>query len=56
MLSRVIESDMKILGIKNRIITAEILTKSRNSPLRDCDACKEVVKFQFRMGDLIRME
>lgn len=56
MLSRVIESDMKILGIKNRVITAEILTKSRNSPLRDCDACKEVVKFQFRMGDLIRME
>ena len=55
-LNRVIESDMNILGIKERIITAEVLTRSRNSPLRDCSVCKEVVKFQFRQGNLIRME
>jgi hypothetical protein len=55
-LNRVIESDMKILGIKDRIITAEILTRSRNSPLRDCQVCKEVVKYQFKTGDLIRIE
>jgi hypothetical protein len=55
MLIKVIESDMKILGIKDRVITAEISTHSRNSPLRDCLACKEVGKYQFRGGDLIRM-
>ena len=55
-LNRVIESDMKILGIKDRVITAEILTRSRNSPLRDCNACKEVAKYQFKTGDLVRIE
>lgn len=56
MLSRVIETDMKILGIKDRIITAEVYTHSLNSPLHDCDSCKEVVKYQFRQGDLVRTE
>jgi hypothetical protein len=56
LLNRAIESDMKIMGIKDRVITAEISTRSRNSPLRDCSACKEIVKYQFRAGDLIRME
>ena len=56
MLNRVIESDMKILGINNRIITAEIYTRSRNSPLINCSACKEIVKYQFKRGELIRME
>jgi hypothetical protein len=56
MLNRVIESDMKIMGIKDRVIMAEISTRSRNSPLRDCSVCKEIVKYQFRAGDLIRME
>ncbi|MCX6321019.1 MAG: hypothetical protein NTX93_04330 [Bacteroidia bacterium] len=56
MLNRVIESDMKIMGIKDRVITAEISTRSRNSPLRDCSVCKEIVKYQFRRGDLIRIE
>jgi hypothetical protein len=55
MLIRAIESDMKILGIKDRVITAEIHTRSRNSPLYDCAACKEVVKYQFKEGDLIRI-
>jgi hypothetical protein len=56
MLIRAIESDMKILRIKDRVITAEISTRSRNSPLRDCLACKEIVNYQFRGGDLIRMQ
>ena len=56
MLNSVIESDMKIMGINDRVITAEISTRSRNSPLRDCSACKEVVKYQFKIGELIRME
>jgi hypothetical protein len=56
MLSRVIESDMKILGINDRIITAEVYTHSLNSPLHDCASCKEVVRYQFRQGDLIKTE
>ena len=51
-INRVIESDMKILQLKGRVITAEITTKSRNSPLRDCSACKEIVKYRFRNGEL----
>jgi hypothetical protein len=43
---------MKILQLKGRVITAEITTKSRNSPLRDCSACKEIVKYRFRNGEL----
>ncbi len=55
-LSRTVESDMKVLEIKNGLITAEIYTKSRNSPLRDCDACKEVVSYRFSKGDLVIAE
>ncbi|MFA5818929.1 MAG: hypothetical protein WC854_06585 [Bacteroidales bacterium] len=56
MLNRVIESDMKIMGIKERVITAEISTHSPDSPLYNCSSCKEIVNYQFRGGDLIRME
>lgn len=56
MISRTIEADMTILGIKDRVITAEILTRSRNSPLRDCEDCREVVKYRYNMGDLVRIE
>ena len=55
-LNRSIESDMKILSIKDRVITAEVYTRSRNGPLANCSVCKEVVKYQFRQGELIRME
>jgi hypothetical protein len=55
-LNRVIESDMKILGIKDRVITAEIYTRSRNGPLANCSLCKEVVKYRFKTGDLIKTE
>lgn len=56
MLNRAIESDMKVLGIKDRVITAEIYTKSRNSPLANCGRCKEVVKYRFKSGDLTIIE
>jgi hypothetical protein len=51
-----LESDMKILAIKDGIITAEVPTHSRNSPLFNCPSCREVVNYQFRLGELIRME
>jgi len=55
-LSRVIESNMKVLGIKDRVITAEVSSRSLNNPLRDCHECKEVVKYKFKDGDLVRLE
>ncbi len=55
-LGRVIESDMRIIDIKDRLITAEVSTRSRNSPLRDCNSCKEVVKYRFKQGELIESE
>lgn len=55
-LSRVIESNMKVLGIKDRVITAEVSSRSLNNPLRDCRECKEVVKYKFKSGDLLRIE
>ena len=55
-MNRSIEADMRIMGIKDRIITAEVFTRSRNSPLRNCAVCKEVVKYKFRNGDLVKTE
>jgi hypothetical protein len=55
-LNRSIESDMKILSIKDRVITCEVYTRSRNGPLANCHVCKEVVKYQFRQGELIKTE
>lgn len=56
LLIRTLESDMKILEIKNGVITAEIPEYSRNSPLFDCPSCWEVVKYRFINGDLVRIE
>jgi hypothetical protein len=56
LLNRVMEEDMTVLGIKDQIITAEVRSHSRNSPLRDCNACKEVVNFIFKAGELVRKE
>jgi hypothetical protein len=55
-LSQVIESNMKVLGIKNGIITAEVPTHSRNSPLFNCPVCRDVVKYKFLKGDLVKIE
>ena len=55
-LNRVIESDMRILAIQDRIITAELTTKSRNSPLHDCHLCKEIIKYRFTNGDLVKAQ
>jgi hypothetical protein len=54
-LNRAIEQSMRIIAIKDRIIAAEVYTRSINSPLRDCHLCKEVVYYKFKAGDLIRV-
>lgn len=51
-----IESDMRILGLENKIITAEVPTHTRNSPLFHCPSCREVKKFRFSKGELVPAE
>ncbi|MBG0857863.1 MAG: hypothetical protein IQL11_00060 [Bacteroidales bacterium] len=56
MLVTTIESDMRIISVKDRIITADVPEHSRNTPLFDCPSCWEVVKYRFTNGELVRME
>jgi hypothetical protein len=56
MLLRVIESDMRILELKDRIITAELPTHPRTSPLYNCASCQEIVKYRFEKGDTVRTD
>lgn len=55
-LSRAIESDMKIIELKDKLITVNIPEHTRNSPLFRCSSCQEVVKYKFRNGDLVKTE
>ena len=55
-LGRAIESDMKIIEIKDKLITVNIPEHTRNSPLFRCSSCQEVVKYKFRNGDLVKTE
>jgi hypothetical protein len=56
MILRSIESDMKILQVKDRVITAELPTKPRSSPLYNCASCQEIVRFHLVNGELARVE
>ncbi len=56
MLIRSIESDMTILKLENRVITAELPTRPRSSPLFHCDSCREIVNYEFNDGNLIRIK
>lgn len=55
-LSCSIESDMKILYIKDNTITADVPMHSRNSPLFNCASCREVLNYHLRNGSLVRVE
>lgn len=55
-MQRSVESDMKILGLKDGIITAELPTHPRTSPLYNCSECREVVRYMYRDGELVKTE
>lgn len=55
-IARVVEGDMKILKIKDRVIFAEISKVAPDAPSYGCSLCKEVVKYHYKDGDLVRME
>jgi hypothetical protein len=56
MLIRSFEADMKILRLSNRILTVEVHTKPRTSPLYNCSACRAIINYKFKDGDLVKME
>lgn len=56
MLIRSFEADMKILRLNNRILTVEVHTKPRTSPLYNCAACKAIINYKFQDGDLVKIE
>jgi hypothetical protein len=55
MLIKSIESDMNILQVKDRVITAQIHTRPRNTPLYWCSSCLEIVKYKFQGGELVKI-
>lgn len=55
-LSVVKESDMRIITIKDGIITADVPEHSRNNPLFNCASCWDVVKYKFKDGDLVELK
>jgi hypothetical protein len=50
------ESDMRIISLENRIITADVPEHSRNTPLFNCTSCWEVVKFKYSFGELVKAQ
>lgn len=55
-LFKTVESDMKILQLENRVITAEVPEYPRSSPLFNCHECREIVKYRLVSGDLKKIE
>ena len=55
-LIRSLESDMRIINLKDGIITAEVPEHSRNTPLFNCPSCWEVVRFRFINGELVKTD
>jgi len=47
--------DMKVLSLKDRLITGEIHTKPRSSPLYNCSHCLAIVKYKFENGDTVKI-
>jgi hypothetical protein len=55
-LFEIIDSDMKILQLEDRIITAMIPEYPRSSPLFNCHDCREIVRFRLVSGELTKIE
>jgi hypothetical protein len=53
---KVLEGDMKVLKIEDRIIYIEIPKLPPDSPNYNCAICREVVKYKYLKGDLIKAE
>jgi len=52
-IKHVIKSDARILGLKRRIITAEVPTHTPDSPLYFCSECTDTVEYKLIDGKLV---
>lgn len=55
-LAGAIESDMRVISLKDGIITADVPEHSRNNPLFNCESCWEVVKLKYIKGEFVKAE
>jgi hypothetical protein len=55
-IAKVLDSDMKVLSIKDRVIYVEISKIASDSPYFGCKICKEIVKYNFIGGDTLRIK
>jgi hypothetical protein len=56
MISKEMSGEMKFLSISNRTIYIETSTIAPDSPLADCQVCKEIKKYKFIAGDTVRIK
>ena len=56
MIATVVNGDMKLLSIKDRIIYVETSKVDPDSPYYGCELCKEVHKYQFVGGEFKRTD
>jgi hypothetical protein len=55
-ITKVLEGDMKVLEIKDGIIYIEIPKLAPDAPNYNCAICREVVKYKYINGDIVRTE
>ena len=55
-LGKVFKADLKITGIKERIISAAIPKVDPDAPTHDCTKCTELAKYRYKNGDLVKTE
>jgi hypothetical protein len=55
-IAKVLDSEMKIMSITDRVIFIETSKVSSDSPTFGCEICKEIVRYQFRADSLIKLE
>jgi len=56
MLEVALETDMKVISVRDGIITADVPEHSRNNPLFNCSSCWEVVRYRLINGELVKVE
>jgi hypothetical protein len=54
-ISKELSGEMKFLSISNRTIYIETSKMAADSPLADCQICKEIKKYKFIGGDTVRI-
>jgi hypothetical protein len=55
-LSKTIELDMKVMKIKDGVITALVPSHDRSSPLFSCEECQDTINYRFNNGELRKIE